>query len=351
MAGRAEQWGLNEVRGGTAGRQATSARSRLYQILAVSLVLHGALLWQLPFQADPEPIPEPLQRLAVTLVKTPVAPLEPTPVSPPVLLPVLPVEAPLASEALPPKQSFVPEEQPLVSEKQPVVPDMARELPPPVRAKPKAVAPAKAVAQTQVRQQPRTEMAPTAPIAELDSQEHRDRPDLKKVEPAAIPPLDAPARLNASFTQIDPALARMQPLEDSELARVKINDRRSSQEIRRWDWLNEYLVRIERQVYATWAQAGRWPGRLNGVIRFQLDEQGRLQDAFLQLASGDPALDRSLLTALSRTMKPGLEESRQLAAMNYRHFRFHFNGAGEARRGQELVPWEQETAGEDHRSR
>src|SRR5690606_5848147 len=96
--GRAEHWGLSEMRsGGTAGRRATFAHSRLYQILAVSLVLHGALLWQLPFQADPEPIPEPVQRVAVTLVKTPVAPLEPTLQSLPVSVP--PVEAPSLADA------------------------------------------------------------------------------------------------------------------------------------------------------------------------------------------------------------------------------------------------------------
>src|SRR5690606_29352513 len=123
---------------GAAGRRTTFVHSRLYQILAVSLVLHGALLWQLPFQADPEPIPEQLQRLAVTLVQTPVAPLELTPLSPPD--PVLPVEAQSLADAPPPKQSEVPER--------------ARDLSPPVRVKPKAVAPPKPSVQVQARQEP-----------------------------------------------------------------------------------------------------------------------------------------------------------------------------------------------------
>src|SRR5690606_38599522 len=143
---------------GAAGRRTTFAHSRLYQILAVSLVLHGALLWQLPFQADPEPIPEPVQRVAVTLVKTPVAPLEPTLQSLPVSVP--PVEAPSLADAPPPKQAEIPER--------------ARDLPPAVRVEPKAVAPHKPNVQVQARQEPRAEKAPIAPVADLDPPVHKN---------------------------------------------------------------------------------------------------------------------------------------------------------------------------------
>ncbi len=321
MVGDAERKGLSEEhKPEIEWPSASSARSRLCLILAGSLALHAGLLWQLPLKSDRPDKPESLQRLAVELVKAPVAPVEPASLPMPILRP--PVEMPSIADTAPPVR--------------PVVPDVVRKHPTPSAVASKPVGPGQASSAPSLAATPPTVASPAASLVDRTqspSERTDDEPEVAELSVAPVVPDGA---------QVDPVLARMKPLEDDELARVKVKDRRPGQEIRRWDWLNEYLVRIERQVYATWAQAGRWPDKLNGVIRFQLDDQGRLQDASLQLASGEPALDRSLLTALDRTMKSGLAESRQLAAMNYRHFRFYFNAAGKTGRGQELVPWEQQ---------
>lgn len=134
----------------------------------------------------------------------------------------------------------------------------------------------------------------------------------------------------------------MKPLNDTELANIRSFIDGDDPSAQRWRAISQHLVRLEQQIYRTWNGQGKWPLELGGVIRFQLTEEGALQKVYVQMGSGRADFDQSLLDAIQRAISRGTDDTRHLAGLNYRYFRFEYNAAGRARQPGELLPWERE---------
>jgi len=182
----------------------------------------------------------------------------------------------------------------------------------------------------------------------LDSADHLVQSETREADGAEeLPPhlafLQPPASAPSQMPELPlHGYGNMRQLDDGELAEVRAAIDGDDPDGIRWRVISQQLVKLEQRIYRTWNGQGKWPLDLGGVIRFQLTERGALQKVYVQLGSGRADFDQSLLEAIRRAIQQGTDETRHLAGMNYRYFRFQYNAAGRPRQSGELLPWERD---------
>lgn len=103
---------------------------------------------------------------------------------------------------------------------------------------------------------------------------------------------------------------------------------------------NEYLERMNKQVYAVWKNPYKGLRMYRGVIKFALDENGVLQDSFIYRASGLSMLDDSVLKAIRSIKAFKVPKNKNIVNKYYRNLRFLYNSVNEKT---ELMPFEVES--------
>lgn len=143
--------------------------------------------------------------------------------------------------------------------------------------------------------------------------------------------LQKAARLKAIFGP-DVVLAKLDnhpdkkgdSLLDNQLEDAVVHSPYTEDEERVARWYDEVYLRLEEQVRAIWQQPKSNP-RYRGEIRLDLNIDGRLQDAWIHLPSGDRNLDNSALQAIRAVPRYDLPHLADLARY-YQHLRFTYQG-------------------------
>lgn len=143
--------------------------------------------------------------------------------------------------------------------------------------------------------------------------------------------LQKAARLRAIFGQ-DVVLAKLDTdpnkkgdsLLDNQLEDAVVHSPYTEDEERVARWYDEVYQRLEEQVKAVWRQPKSNP-HFRGEIRLDLNINGRLQDAWIHLPSGDRTLDNSALQAIRSVQRYDLPHLAELARY-YQHLRFTYQG-------------------------
>lgn len=143
--------------------------------------------------------------------------------------------------------------------------------------------------------------------------------------------LQKAARLKAIFGP-DVVLAKLDTnpdkkgdsLLDNQLEDAVVHSPYTEDEERVARWYDEVYLRLEEQVRAIWQQPKSNP-RYRGEIRLDLNIDGRLQDAWIHLPSGDRNLDKSALQAIRSVPRYDLPHLADLARY-YQHLRFTYQG-------------------------
>jgi outer membrane biosynthesis protein TonB len=143
--------------------------------------------------------------------------------------------------------------------------------------------------------------------------------------------LQKAARLRAIFGQ-DVVLAKLDStpnkkgdsLLDNQLEDAVVHSPYTEDEERVARWYDEVYQRLEEQVKTIWRQPKSHP-HFRGEIRLDLNIDGRLQDAWIHLPSGDRTLDNSALQAIRSVPRYDLPHLAELARY-YQHLRFTYQG-------------------------
>ena len=88
-------------------------------------------------------------------------------------------------------------------------------------------------------------------------------------------------------------------------------------------WYNAVLKRIGEQVHYIWVKPAGVDKHARGAITMELDSQGYLLRAWVQLPSGSRALDDSALLAIRAVIRYQVPS----ASRHYRHLTFSYSGA------------------------
>lgn len=132
-------------------------------------------------------------------------------------------------------------------------------------------------------------------------------------------------------------LGNIDLLDEAELSSTRIEEPFSEIEARRIRLMNVYLAKMQKQVGQYWRKPAKEMPLAKGVIKFELDSQGYLINAYIYRGSGNIDLDVSALDAVRSVARYAVPESRVVAARYYRHLSFHYSSRDS---NVEDAPWE-----------
>ncbi len=121
------------------------------------------------------------------------------------------------------------------------------------------------------------------------------------------------------------SLGNMKMLDDHNLNDVEVEEPFSEIEAKRIRMVNRYLARMEAQIKSQWIRPDKKQQRVSGVIKFSLNVDGFLDEAYIYIASGDLQLDISALDAVRRVQRYAVPESKAVTAKYYRNLRFQYS--------------------------
>jgi outer membrane biosynthesis protein TonB len=132
-------------------------------------------------------------------------------------------------------------------------------------------------------------------------------------------------------------LGNIDLMDESGLSSTRIEEPFSEIEARRIRLMNVYLAKMQKQVGQYWRKPAKEMPLAKGVIKFELDSQGYLINAYIYRGSGNIDLDVSALDAVRSVARYAVPESRAVAARYYRHLSFHYSSRDS---NVEEAPWE-----------
>jgi colicin import membrane protein len=132
-------------------------------------------------------------------------------------------------------------------------------------------------------------------------------------------------------------LGNIDLLDDSGLSTTRIEEPFSEIEARRIRLMNVYLEKMQKQVGQFWRRPAKEMPLAKGVIKFELDPDGYLTNAYIYRGSGNIDLDVSALDAVRSVARYAVPESRVVAARYYRYLSFHYSSRDS---NVEEAPWE-----------
>lgn len=160
-------------------------------------------------------------------------------------------------------------------------------------------------------QKPKEAMQP-AEIEQVAKSSHTDAPpESKPVVRSNSPTLSEYLKAKAHNTLNDKGL--------------DIATQQNSQAQERARWYNEVLKRISEQVNYVWVKPVQSSTQQWGVIQLTLNSNGYLQDAWIDIPSGNPKLDQSAMRALKQVYRFDIPYSKEMARY-YARLEFKYQG-------------------------
>ncbi|PID44729.1 MAG: hypothetical protein CSB48_00985 [Proteobacteria bacterium] len=156
---------------------------------------------------------------------------------------------------------------------------------------------------------------------------------IKLTQPKNAP--GKPLEIPAGFLK---KLGNMELLDDGEMQSTRVEEPFSSIEAKTIRMVNRYLARMQQQIQQFYKKPNKPLGNLRGIIRFYLDADGYLKDAFVFIGSGDAELDSAALDAVRRVPRYEVPANKVIAARYYSSLKFYYSSAEIY---VEKAPWEQ----------
>jgi colicin import membrane protein len=162
-----------------------------------------------------------------------------------------------------------------------------------------------------------------------------------KVQPAsndtAAKPLVAKQTIKGIPAEFLERMGNIDLLDDKRLSSTRIEEPFSEIEARRLRMINLYLERMQKQIAQYWHKPPKELPLLNGIIKFELDPGGYLEEATIHRSSGSADLDVSALDAVRSVARFAVPESREVAKRYYQRLYFYYSSRESA---VEEAPWE-----------
>jgi TonB family protein len=118
---------------------------------------------------------------------------------------------------------------------------------------------------------------------------------------------------------------KMEALDDSALDNSLVESPLSTQEEEKARWKNDVLKRISEQINEAWSKPINSSRKHTGRLRLEIDADGYLKNAWVQLPSGDPNLDASAMQAVKSIWRFRIPNSKLLNRY-YRNLSFNYRG-------------------------
>ena len=128
-------------------------------------------------------------------------------------------------------------------------------------------------------------------------------------------------------------------LADTEMREISVEQPFSKLKSKELKLANEFLGRMNKQVLAIWKNPYKGNHVYKGVVKLDLDENGYLKDVYIYRASGHPALDNSVLKAITSVIRFQVPENKILANRYYTNLSFYYSSTENKT---ELMPFEKD---------
>ncbi|WP_198342991.1 energy transducer TonB family protein [Oleiphilus messinensis] len=120
-------------------------------------------------------------------------------------------------------------------------------------------------------------------------------------------------------------MGNMELLDDVSLKETTVMEPYSQLEAKKLQMVNRYLEKMQKQIVARWKKPNKEFPKLRGIIKFQLDKNGYLEDADIFVGSGDVELDVSALDAVRSVIRYAVPENQSIVNRYYRSLKWYFS--------------------------